>query len=252
MQFSPGEYFPKEEGPTSRTTTATGATATPTVQTVSATGPAATTTAAAPTPEHNHSSSLPTGAIVGIAIGGFAVVVLAGALIYMCGRQKTVKELIRQSQPPPAHQAYPASPGMSEAQYSNMQKTPMIGTHYSGQSYGPTPDHESYRTASPPPAGEHQPMMGGMHPMHLNLHNNSNPPSTAGSPGFPSPTYSQEMEHAAVVRFVFISYPIHPLSACASLRVGCGGVKLSLHLIQVLTRNLILDPTTPKNIHQIT
>jgi len=252
VQFSPGEYFPKEEGPTSRTTTATGATATPTVQTVSATGPAATTTAAAPTPEHNHSSSLPTGAIVGIAIGGFAVVVLAGALIYMCGRQKTVKELIRQSQPPPAHQAYPASPGMSEAQYSNMQKTPMIGTHYSGQSYGPTPDHESYRTASPPPAGEHQPMMGGMHPMHLNLHNNSNPPSTAGSPGFPSPTYSQEMEHAAVVRFVFISYPIHPLSACASLRVGCGGVKLSLHLIQVLTRNLILDPTTPKNIHQIT
>ncbi|TVY20065.1 putative GPI-anchored cupredoxin [Lachnellula arida] len=192
VEFSPLEYFPKEEAPT-RTTTATGATATP-----ASTSSSAATTSPAPAATAEHKSSISTGAIVGIAIGAVAVIALAGALIYMCGRQRTVKELLRHSQlPPPQQPPYEAnSPGMSEAHYANMYKTPAVGTtHYSGQSYGgpPATETESYRSISPPPANEHTHMMGGMHPSNFHPHN-SGPPSVAGSHGFPSPTYSHEME----------------------------------------------------------
>src|SRR5882672_8332363 len=93
-EFSPGESFLPEtlEPSFSRTTTYTGATAAPTVA-------PATTSSTTPAPTAK-SSSLPTGAIIGIAIGGCALLVLAAALIYMCGRQKTVQEILRQSQLP--------------------------------------------------------------------------------------------------------------------------------------------------------
>jgi hypothetical protein len=95
---------------------------------------------------------------------------------------------------------------MSEAQYANMHKTPVVGsTHYSGQSYGgpPPTETESYRSISPPPANEHTHMMGGMHPNNF-YSNNSGAPTPASSPGFPSPAYTHEMEPAGgVVRFVF-------------------------------------------------
>jgi hypothetical protein len=62
------------------------------------------------------------------------VLALAAALLYMCGRQKTIKEIVRQSQaPPPNHNSYmPASPGLSEALYSNMHKSPVILAHSPG------------------------------------------------------------------------------------------------------------------------
>ncbi|TVY94434.1 putative GPI-anchored cupredoxin, partial [Lachnellula willkommii] len=215
VEFSPLEYFPKEEAPT-RTTTATGATATP-----ASTSSSAATTSPAPAATAEHKSSISTGAIVGIAIGAVAVIALAGALIYMCGRQRTVKELLRHSQlPPPQQPPYEAnSPGMSEAHYANMYKTPAVGTtHYSGQSYGgpPATETESYRSISPPPANEHTHMMGGMHPSNFHPHN-SGPPSVAGSHGFPSPTYSHEMEPGSdgVARFVF---PFSPNNLALSIR----------------------------------
>ncbi|TVY22544.1 putative GPI-anchored cupredoxin [Lachnellula hyalina] len=193
IEFSPLEYFPKEEAPT-RTTTATGATATPTAVSTSS---SAATTSSAPALTAEHKSSISTGAIVGIAIGGVAVIALAGALIYMCGRQRTVKQLLRQSQPAPTPQpSYLAnSPGMSEAQYANMYKGPAHGTtHYSGQSYGgpPATETESYRSISPPPPNEHTHMMGGLHPSNFHP-DHSVPTSIAGSPGFPSPAFSHEL-----------------------------------------------------------
>jgi hypothetical protein len=44
----------------------------------------------------------------------------------MCGRQKTVKEILRQSNMPSSnHNSYqPTSPGVNDAYYQNMQKTP--------------------------------------------------------------------------------------------------------------------------------
>ena len=193
ITLSPGEGFPEETAPArvSRTTTATGATTTPTSgPEVSSPAPAATTTAAV---EHSH-SSLSTGAIVGIAIGAFAVLVLAAALLYMCGRQRTIKEIVRQSQPPPPnHNSYmPSSPGLSEAHYSNMHKSPMMSAHSPGHPYSTTGDHSSYRSASPP-IDERTQMMGMAGAMHH--HSNSLP----GSPGYPSPGYSHEMDHSPAI-----------------------------------------------------
>lgn len=112
-----------------------------------------TTTAATAPATSNHKSTLSGGAIAGIAIGGFAVLVLAAALIYMCGRQKTIKEVLRQSQLPPLHPTsyQAASPGLSEAHYSNMHKSPNMSSNGRFSPYGiPPTETESYRSMSPP------------------------------------------------------------------------------------------------------
>lgn len=189
-EFSPGESFlPETLEPTfSRTTTYTGATAAPTVApaTTSSTTPAPTT----------KSSSLPTGAIIGIAIGGCALLVLAAALIYMCGRQKTVQEILRQSQlPAPAQNSYqPTSPGLSEANYSNMQKEPSMAVsrdgHFSTQSFAPPTE----RSMSPP-VDERTGIMG-MHPLHAGSQGYPSPGlMSPNSPGYPSPVYSDNLRH---------------------------------------------------------
>lgn len=196
MEFSPLESFPVEAIPT-RTTTATGA---PTSASTSSASSATTTAAVATTPTSSKSSSLGTGPIVGIAIGGFAVVVLAAALIYMCGRQKTVTEILnRQSMAPSNHNSYmPATAGMSEAQYPNVAKTPaMSDGRFSG--YGPgggtMTETESYRSMSPP-IDERTGFMGMQQQMHLQ--NQGSGIVSPGSPGYPSPTYyeAQEMDNA--------------------------------------------------------
>jgi hypothetical protein len=82
--FSPGENFPAE-GSASRSSVLAGATATGVPQTTAA--PAA----------HGHSNISP-GAIAGIAIGSVALCLLAGAMIYLCGRQRTISELVHVQQ----------------------------------------------------------------------------------------------------------------------------------------------------------
>ena len=187
-EFSPGQvYLP--EGPQTtvvRTTTYTGATAAPTA-------PPATTSSAPPVA--TKSSSLPVGAIVGIAIGGFAVLALAAALIYMCGRQKTIKEILRQSTMSPSHNSYqPSSPGFSEANYANVQKSPNMALsgdgHYSAQGFvAPTERSMS------PPVDEHTGMMG-MHPLHAGSQGHPSPGlMSPNSPGYPSPVYSDNVRH---------------------------------------------------------
>jgi hypothetical protein len=184
------QYFPAETLPT-RTTTATGATSIPS---------AATSTPTASTVTASHSSSLSGGAIAGIAIGAAVVVILAGALIYMCGRQKSLGEILRQSQHPlshPGHNSYQAGPGgMSEANYPNVPKTgnaSVMSGQYSDRVYhGPGTETESYRSMSPP-IDERTAMMSVLHASSqhaMQLRNGQPSPGSPGSAAFPSPGYS--------------------------------------------------------------
>ncbi|KAE8445896.1 hypothetical protein EG329_012675 [Mollisiaceae sp. DMI_Dod_QoI] len=193
LSFSPLEYFPKEVA-FSRTTTATGATSTPTST--------PTTTATTPPVASSH-SSLGGGPIAGIAIGGFAVAALAAALIYMCGRHKTVNEILRQNNTTPSnHNSYqPTSAGLPEAHYASMQKTPMTEAVPFGNGYGAQgAETESYRSMSPP-LDERTAMMG-RQPMHFQQGQGS--PGlgvgmlSPGSPGYPSPTYYDSQTHEMV------------------------------------------------------
>jgi hypothetical protein len=96
-----------------------------------------------------HKSGLGTGPIVGIAIGAFALALLAGVVIYMCGRQKTINQVLRHSQQPRNDNYQPGSPGISEANYPNMQKTG-FNSLMSGRFSRTTPYAETERSASPP------------------------------------------------------------------------------------------------------
>ncbi|TVY45693.1 hypothetical protein LSUB1_G000420 [Lachnellula subtilissima] len=97
IAFSPSESFPIESAssrsssaPTSIfSSSSSGTTAT---NTATAT-PTSTPTAAAAVSK----PALSTGAIAGIAVGGAAVLVLAGAFIYLCGRQRTLGEIVQQN-----------------------------------------------------------------------------------------------------------------------------------------------------------
>lgn len=64
-------------------------------------------------------SSLSAGAIAGIAIGGAAVLILAGALIYLCGRRGGFDKAYRKSVPAPA-----PAPDMLEAASHANPKSP--------------------------------------------------------------------------------------------------------------------------------
>ena len=183
------EYFPVEALPT-RTTTATGGTYIPTATASSI--PVATVASS------SH-SGLGGGAIAGIAIGAAVVIILAGALIYMCGRQKSLGEMLRYSQHPPnaGHNSYQAGPtGMSEANYPNMQKVghaSVMSGQYSDQGYHiPGTETESYRSMSPP-IDERTGMMSVLHQSSqhaMHLRHGQPSPGSPGSAAFPSPGYS--------------------------------------------------------------
>jgi hypothetical protein len=197
VEFSPMEYFPVESVNPTRTATAVDYTTTPTG-----------TVAPQITVAASKSPPLSAGAIAGVAIGGFAVLVLAAALLYMCGRQKTVKEILRQSTIVPTnHNSYqPTALGISEAQYPNMMKNNSPNT--------PGRDNESYRSTSPPIDERTGMMVGGMHPMHFQ-HSQTSPGlsspgfSNPGSPGFPSPMYSErhEMENSTAPAGLMYVFP---------------------------------------------
>jgi hypothetical protein len=186
-EFSPGQSFLPETLPPVRTTTYTGATAAPT-----ATSTTASSTAA---PVASKSAPFPIGAIVGIAIGAFALVVLAASLIYICGRQKTVKEILRQSQFLPSnHNSYQPGPGgIYEAQYPNLQKASPVtistDEHFSPQNY---PTHPAERSTSP----DERTGMINMQQMQAPQQGYPSPGlMSPGSPGYyPSPAYSDRHE----------------------------------------------------------
>jgi hypothetical protein len=88
--LQPGEDFPSEGGPSSTTQSST-ATSTSSASSSSAAA-ASTTAAAAASTGHQGLSS---GAIAGIVIGSCAVVLMAAALFFLLGRQKTIDEVIK-------------------------------------------------------------------------------------------------------------------------------------------------------------
>jgi len=128
---------------------------------------------------HSHPSSnkLNTGAIVGIAIGGVVLIALIGALIYMCGRHKSLKDVVNRDKSNKNHNSdssmyEPASPGMTEANYANSNypssltaKSPAMTNvgRFSAVSYGQA---YSDRSVSPPPDERTQSLYGVMHGGH--------------------------------------------------------------------------------------
>jgi hypothetical protein len=147
LELSPGEGFPAEGGPTSTTSSPTSA---PTSSPTRATN--------TPTALASSQSPLSAGAIAGIAIGGAAVLLLGAALVYICGRQRTVKEIL-QTQTAPSYQ--PGAGHMSLASSAGyLPKYPQVGIDPMGprsySSQGGMYEHpsgtetESYRSRSPP------------------------------------------------------------------------------------------------------
>ncbi|TGO60481.1 hypothetical protein BOTNAR_0145g00060 [Botryotinia narcissicola] len=99
LQFSPGENFPVEA------TSSSSSSARPTSTSSSGDSPSTTTSASTIiVTDSSHSSSssskLSPGAIAGIAIGASALVLLASAHLYLCGRQRTIKEIIHHNSRP--------------------------------------------------------------------------------------------------------------------------------------------------------
>jgi hypothetical protein len=196
LEFVPGEGYPKEGiDPTSiiRTTTATGVTSTPTALATSPPATSATTTPspnASPASAAAQSHSLSTGAIVGVAIGAVVIAILAGALIWMCARQRAVKELEKRMGP--THNTYmPASQGVPEGYYSNTQKPAMRDSgRFSGQTYHSPAETESYRSRSPP-IDDRTGLVG----RNIAVSSNQSPTSErVMSPGFNSPTHLKDQE----------------------------------------------------------
>jgi hypothetical protein len=101
---------------------------------------------------HNHLSA---GAIAGIAIGGAAVLVLAGALVFLCGRRGGLNMGYRRS-------TATMQPPMVDAQYAPEHKSPgqgMATHHYSGpigaDAYRTNSPH-TYASSPPPMTPNHQ------------------------------------------------------------------------------------------------
>ncbi|KAH0547942.1 hypothetical protein GP486_008317 [Trichoglossum hirsutum] len=117
--LNPGEDFPPEGGPSS-TTSSTAASSTSSASPSTA---AAVTATSSPAPGHQGLSS---GAIAGIAIGSCAVVLMAAALFFLLGRQRTLDEVIKN------RESFIAS-GL------DMRHASMNGSHRNPYGSGPTP-----------------------------------------------------------------------------------------------------------------
>lgn len=84
IEFAPGQYFPAESVPTPSATTS------PT--------PSSSTTTTDVSTSIGGGSKISVGAIVGIVISGLIVLIIFATLIYVCGRQKTMGEILHHSQ----------------------------------------------------------------------------------------------------------------------------------------------------------
>lgn len=147
QQIAPGEPFPSE------------------------TLPAATN-------DHDH-HGLSAGAIAGIAIGGAAVLVLAGALVFLCGRRGGLDKAYRRST-----QTFP--PPMVDTKYNpSNPKSPGQET-YSTAQYSVPAANDPYRTNSPHTyASSPPPMTPSSHPAYNTYassggHPNAQSPLMAG------------------------------------------------------------------------
>lgn len=90
--FSPGQIVP-EVNPTVTSPTSPSPTSTTTIT------PEATEDAVSKSAGSSDSPVISTGSIIGISVSGAAVLIAAALLIYLCGRRKTLGELLRSSRP---------------------------------------------------------------------------------------------------------------------------------------------------------
>jgi len=154
FQVTPGEALPSE-GPGLPTVVPTGYPA-----------PSPTSTPAAASPGDDH--RLGPGQIAGIAIGAAALLVLAAALIYICGRQSRGDKRraeVRESFPAPAG-------AMVDTKYAS---SPGHGSFRAPTAYSNAPSHDPYAPSHPSPPLHQHPAVSGT--------------SLPGSPGA-HPTYS--------------------------------------------------------------
>jgi len=128
QQLSPGEPFFEPELESTRTRGSPTPTST-------------TAVASSNLVNADHPHSLSTAVIAGIVIAAVFAVVLAAAVLYICGRQKTINEILhRQSAAPnPPSVYHPDLPGYAEAQYPNMAKPHMSVISSSAGRYRQTP-----------------------------------------------------------------------------------------------------------------
>ncbi|KAB8302588.1 hypothetical protein EYC80_005966 [Monilinia laxa] len=106
IQFSPGENFPVEVSSSSSSTIHLTSTTSPN-QSPRITTSGTSIIVTDPSPSSSSSTRLSPGAIAGIAIGASALVLLASALLYLCGRQRTIKEIIHHNSRPPNMTSHP-------------------------------------------------------------------------------------------------------------------------------------------------
>ncbi|KAF7879121.1 hypothetical protein EAF04_000320 [Stromatinia cepivora] len=105
LQFSPGENFPVEAEASSSSTTHPTSTSSPNQPSSTTSSPTAIIVTD-PSPSSSPSKLYP-GAIAGIVIGASALAVLASALLYLCGRQRTIKEIMHHNSRPPNMTSHP-------------------------------------------------------------------------------------------------------------------------------------------------
>ncbi len=121
-QLNPGEGFPSE-ATSSASAGYTAASTVTTARSIAASTSAATSSTTAPTASSH--STLSTGAIAGVAIGGTAVLLTAGFLIWYCGRQS------RQNNTQPAQEAPPNYVPPAYSSYAQPSMSPSA-KHISG------------------------------------------------------------------------------------------------------------------------
>ncbi|KAF7914305.1 uncharacterized protein EAF01_000711 [Botrytis porri] len=149
--------------------------------------------------DHYRLAPLPVSSLV-------AVIALAGALFYMCGRHKTMKEVFHNepSSGPPAssnpyddtHTSYMSQGGrtVSEANYPNMSKfaSGLPGLDTASERFSPRhgaytdPDTKNFRSQSP------QIDEVGMQRVRNGQYQSVSVGSQMGSPGFPSPAHNHK------------------------------------------------------------
>ncbi|KAN0122341.1 hypothetical protein V8E51_000667 [Hyaloscypha variabilis] len=162
LSLSPGQSFPAEGTPSPTSTPKTSKT--------------------------GSTSPLSAGAIAGIAIGASAVLLIGAAMLYYCGRQRTVRGILQTQsvrgpfpyQPPSENRSSESSAGYLP-KYARVSVAPMGPISLSGQ--GGMYDHPSgvetasYRSRSPPPDD--------FRDMTMISHMNH-----SGSPGMTSPAHT--------------------------------------------------------------
>ncbi|TAQ88880.1 hypothetical protein B7494_g2817 [Chlorociboria aeruginascens] len=144
VMYVPGQYFPVEgDSPTS--TSSMSSSSVPSSSSTSSFSVTSTPTPTRPT--------LSAGAIAGIAIGGAVVILITAMVLYLCGRQRTMGELLRHNhtQPPSYGQqnlsmAYPSKAQQMPIDSSGIDRYSALGGMYDRSAV----DTEGYRSKSPP------------------------------------------------------------------------------------------------------